>query len=322
MTLFLARFALAQEPPPLEVVEAAPADPEELLHLARERLRHGDYEGVRLLCAQAVELPGDHQRTAQYLEAMAYEYGGELQDAIALYDALVAAYPAGEVPDDLRFRRAECLGRLGRLDEARSELARLPRADRPPLDQLKIAVLEGTWDLELGKQRRGYRELTRALDGAEAGVGTYYQASARHALLASAVTLAGELPFEGSDRAKGKALALRAQLLQSANDQLAEIILTEETSFSLSGFVLLAHAYRALGHDLLNESPIRGLTDEQLALNRSLLEERVESVWTRATLYYDRGLQLAARMDWTHEPVPTMVSEYRALVAEVDALTR
>jgi tetratricopeptide (TPR) repeat protein len=296
------------------------ASPDELLHLARERLRHGDYEGVRILCDQALETAGEHERTAQYLIAMSWEYGGDPQQALALYDALVAAYPAGEVPDDVRFRRAECLGRLQRYDEARDELERLPAVDRPPLDQLKIEVLHGIWDLELGEKRSAYKQLVKTLAATEADVGPYYQAAARHALLASAVESASALTFVGSDRKKRKALEKRAALIQVANDQLAALILTGEPTFALDGFVQVAHAYRALGRDLLDESPLKGLTDAQLKLNRELLAEKVEAVWTKATLYYDRGLQLAARMEWTAEPVPTMRAEYEALVSEVDRL--
>ena len=57
-----------------------------------------------------------------------------------------------------------------------------------------------------------------------------------------------------------------------------------------------------------------------LALNRSMLKQKVDGVWTRASLYYDRGLQLAAQMQWNGEPVPTMHAEYEALVAEVNGL--
>jgi tetratricopeptide (TPR) repeat protein len=316
--LLIVVSAFAQEPAPVDA--PASATPDDLLHLARERLRHGDYEGVRILTGQALAIPGDHQRTAQYLEAMAWEFGGDPQKALAFYDSLEAAYPVPEIPDDLRFRRAECLGRLQRFDEAEDELGRLPHVERPPLDRLKIDVLRGVWDLELGRDRRGYRELSQTLAAAEPGVGTYYQALGHDALLDRAVGLAGRLPFEGSDHAKAKALNLRAGLLQVANDQLAAIIATEEPSFALEGFVALAHAYRALGHDLLSESPIRGLTDEQLALNRSMLKQKVDPIWTRASLYYDRGLQFAAQMDWVAEPVPTMHAEYDALVAEVNAL--
>jgi tetratricopeptide (TPR) repeat protein len=309
---FTPRIAAAESP--------AGAGPEDLLHLARERLRHGDYEGVRIVAEQALEIPGDHQRTAQYLIAMSLELGGDPDEALRLYDALEAAWAVSAVPDDLRFRRAECLGRLGRYGEARAELGRLTRVERPALDQLKIDALLGIWTLELGHTRRGLRSLERTLAGAEAGVGTYYQAAARHAILAGAIDDAEQIAFVGGDRAKRRDLERRTGLIRIANDQLAAIILTDETSFSLDGFLRLGRAHASLGRALLDESPIRGLTDEQLAINRGLLEERVRAIWVRGTLYYDRGIQLAARMGWTGEPVPTLRAEHEALVDQVDGM--
>ncbi len=44
---------------------AEPSAAEPLLHDAR----HGDHEGTRLLAERALQLEGDHPRTAQYLIA-------------------------------------------------------------------------------------------------------------------------------------------------------------------------------------------------------------------------------------------------------------
>jgi hypothetical protein len=299
------------------VVSAWGSDPEELLHLARERIRHGDYEGVRIVANQALEIPGDHQRTAQFLIAMSLDYGGDPEQALALYDALSESWPASEVPDELRFQRAECLGRLTRYDEAADELHALSRADRPAEDELVIELLAATFDFQRGKSSR---KLEKVLARAQPGAAAYYQASARDAILDRAVAEANAIPFAGSDRAKAKALERRAALIHTADEQLAEIIRTEETRLALDGFVENARARVRLGHDLLAESPLTRLTEEQRELNRRLLAEKVEQIWVKASLYYDRGMQLAARMDWTAEPVPTMKAEYDALIAEVDRL--
>lgn len=304
----------------IALAASAAPDPEELLHLARERARHGDYEGVRIVASQALEIDGDHQRTAQYLIAMSYEYGGDPIEALELYDALIEAWSASAVPDDLRFRRAECLGRLGRYDEAMEELEKLPVIDRPALDQLKIDVLTSTWELEVGKERDAYKLLTKTLGEAAPDTGTYYQALARHAILANAVEAANAIKFEGSDRKKGKLLAERTQLIEIGNEQLAEIIRLEEVQMGLDGFLQLARAHRDLGVDLLDESPLTRLTPEQLAKNRDLLRKKVELIWVKASQYYDRGMQYAARNEWDGEPLPTMKSEYEALIAEVDGL--
>ncbi|MEZ4241245.1 MAG: hypothetical protein R3F59_34825 [Myxococcota bacterium] len=295
--------------------------PDDLLFEVRERIRHGDYAEARALAERAVSLPGDHQRTAQYLQAMAFEFDGDFVAAMAIYDALEAAWPAGQVPDDLRFRRAECLGRLDRFREARKELRRLPHVDRPPEDRLKIDALRGIWEVELGKQRRGYRRLHRAIDEVDPSWAPRYQALARHEILVRATETAALLTFEGSDARKARSLQERATLIAAADTQLAQLVPLEQTDLLLDGFLRQARAHRALGRDMLDESPLSKLTDAQRQVNRDLLEERVAAVWTKASLYYDRGVMVAARMDWTGEPVPTMKREYAATLDEVDALS-
>lgn len=302
------------------ILAAWASDPEQLMHLARERARHGDYEGVRIVASQALEIEGDHQRTAQYLIAMSFEFDGNPTEALEIYDALEEAWTPTRVPDDLRFRRAECLGRLERYDEAIAELEALPDTERPPLDQLKIDVLQSIWELDVGKERDAYKRLTKALGSVGPDVGTYYQALARHAILANAVEAANEIKFTGSDRKKGRLLEERASLIEIGNEQLAEIVRLEETQMALDGFLQLGRAHQRLGADLLDESNINRLSPEQLAKNRDLLRKKVEMVWVKSSLYYDRGMQLAARMDWTGEPIDTLKSEYDALIHEVDGL--
>ena len=151
-------------------------------------------------------------------------------------------------------------------------------------------------------------------------MGTYYQALARYAILSNAVEAADAIQFKGSDRKKGKALEERARLLEIGNEQLAEIIRCQEVQMALDGFLKLGRAHKQLGADMLDESPLTRLTPEQLAKNRDLLRKKVERVWVKASQYYDRAIQFAARMDWTGEPVPTMKAEYEALLAEVDGL--
>lgn len=308
----------SEAPVPAVVV---PQTPEELLDEARSRARRGDHQGARLAARAALALPGDHQRTAQYLEALALELGGQPALALEIWDALVAADWADGLPDDVAFRRAECLGRLGRVTEARRQLAALGSdRDRDSLDRLKLDVLEGTWTLAEGRERRGLKQLRAALDEAPEGVGTWYQASGRRALLDLATTQAAALRFEGSDGAKRRALERRAALLEVANEQLVALVRLEEPAWSLGGFVAVGDAWLALGQDLLDESPLVRLTEEQRAINRAQLEERVEKLWVRASQYYDRGLQLAARHAWTDEPVPTLRAGQAEAIRRVDAL--
>ncbi len=278
------------------------ADPDDLLHEARARVRHGDYEGVRIVAEEALAIEGDHQRAAQYLIALSWEMGGAPDRALPIYESLIDAWPRRQVPDDLVFRRAECLGRLHRYRQARRQLRALGEpAERPALDQLKIEVLQGVWDLELGRDRRGYRELAEALDAADPGTGRWYQALARHAILVSAVEQARAHDLGG--RGGPPALEARAALVEVAKTQLVELIRLEEPAFSLEGFLLLGRTHADLG---------------QAMLDASLYPERVEAVWTKGTMYFDRGLELAARSAWTGEPVPTLRAELEALTERVE----
>lgn len=299
------------------------ATPDDLVHLARERARNGDYEGARLVAEEAAAVPGPHQRTARYLVALSWEYDGDLEQALALYGALLAEEPGDE---DVVFRRAEVLGKLGRYAEARDQLDVLFHGNgvkgRAPADELKLRLLEATWDLELGKARRGLKRLDRALAAADPATAPWYQGLARRAIVAHATSTAEALVFVGSDGEKERALEQRAALIALAEQELAALVRLDPsaTEHALDGFVRLARTYEDLGDDLLAESPLVKLTEEQRALNRKLLLERVEKVWVKGTLYYDRGLELAATRDWTAEPVPTMHAGHDALVAKVDSL--
>jgi hypothetical protein len=295
------------------------AGPDDLLHLARERARDGDYEGARLVAGEAAAVEGPHQRTATYLVALSWELSGELDRALAMYDALLVDRPDDE---DVRFRRAECLGKLGRYAEARDALAGLGLTGRPEADRLKMSLLEATWDLELGRDRPALRRIDRELARADASSAPWYQGLARHAILVHATATAEALVFEGSDGRKRRALEQRAALIALAEQELAALVRldSDATELTLDGFARLARTYEDLGDDLLAEPPLEKLTEDQRRINRALLLERVQKVWVKGTLYYDRGLELAATRDWTGEPVPTMHAAYDQLVARVDGM--
>jgi len=306
----------------LLALAADAADPEALLHEARTRARHGDYQGVRVVADQALTLPGDHQRTAQYLIAISWELGGDPARALPIYDALIDAWPRHEVPEDLTFRRAECLDRLGRHTAARRDLRRLgdPRRRGDPVDAMKIGALRGVFDITSGRSRRGHRRLDELLADAPGHVAPDYQAKAHHALLTEAVHDAQALTFTRRDGRKARDLQHRAELIQAAREHLVAEIELRAPASALDGFLKLGHAHWSLGQDLLDERPPRGLTDEQRALNRALLAEKVTIVWTKGTRFFDRGLRLATQWQWTAEPVPSLQQAHASLVLAVEAL--
>lgn len=284
----------------------APSAAEILLHDARARARHGDHEGTRLLAERALQIEGDHQRTAQYLIARAWELQGEPERALAIYEALIAAWPRRRAPDDLVFRYAACLGALERRTEARRTLRWLGSVSRrPELDQLKIELLRGTWELQGGRARRGLRRLTKTLEGADPQLAPSYQADARLAILTEALRSAGAQQTRSEDD-----LRQRAELLEIGNVQLAALVRLSTPEPTLEGFLRMGLAHEALGDDLLTESPYPG----------GLTLERVEGIWTKATLFYDRALSYAAMSSWASDPVPGIRAELQALIERVDTL--
>lgn len=311
------------EPAPIEApapVEAAPPElpsaPEERLHLARERARHGDWDGARLVLAPLLDAPAPDGFTARYLAALTLEFEGRLDDALSGYDALLIEDPT----PDVVFRRAETLGKLGRYDDARAALRDLPAAAvGTPADQVKVDVLEASWDLARGKERRGEKHLRRLVDAPASSEPTFYLALARLDLLRLATRRAEALVFTGPDAERARNLQRRAALVLEAEEQLADLIRLGETRAALDGFVAVAHTYLDLGDDLDAEPIPGGLTDAQAAVYREELGGRVEQVWVKSTLYCDKGLEYAARQDWTAAPVPALVAERALAESRIDA---
>jgi hypothetical protein len=247
---------------------------------------------------------------------MVDEFDGRLEPALAEYDALLRDAPS----DDARFRRAECLGKLGRVAEARAQLAEIRRLrDLTEVDRTQIGILLAVWDLGLGKERRGYARLEDELgDGGEGA--SYYRALGRSTILEHAMAEADAIGFGGSDRRDGRALEERAALVALAEEQLAGIVRLGETWFALRGFVRLGESYEDLGLDLLAEPLPAGLTEARASVGRDELEERVEGIWMKGRRFYDRGLELAAAETWTTDPVPRLQEGWDRVVARVDEL--
>jgi hypothetical protein len=216
---------------------------------------------------------------------------------------------------DVRFRRAETLARLGRYDEARAALAALPRAATlAPVDAVKVAALEAAWDVRRGRVKRGEKHLRKLVAAPASEEPTYYLATARLTLLELATDRAGSLTFDGSDRERARNLERRAALVLEAEQELAALIRLGETRAALDGFVAVADTYRDLGDDLHAEPIPGGLTEAQAAVYRDELGKRVAQVWAKSTLYCDKGLEYAARQDWTGAPVAELTAT-RALAA-------
>jgi len=276
---------------------ASPADPAELLEEARHRALRGDYEGTRIVLAEALRVPGDHHLQARYLDALAWEYDGDLTRALQLYDEMLQDWPEDLSADDVLFRRAETLGRLGRFREADRQLRALD-GERPASDQLKIDLLHGIWHLEAGKQRRGLNEVTVALADVEPDQAPWHQAQARLALIRVLVDSARPIPMRGSDRKKQRRLTSRTAFVRAAEDQLSAMIPLDATPHTLDGLLLVGAAYMDFGQAMRDEPELRRLNPLERTYYRSELNKRIEVVWIKGGLFFDRGLQYAASTGW------------------------
>lgn len=318
------------EPVPVEIAEPAPAEApppdapglpegapaEERLHLARERARHGDWVGTRLVLEPIAHDSTPEGFTARYLGALSVEYEGRLDEALAAWDGLMAEDPTA----DVRFRRAETLGKLGRYGEARAALADLGlgRKDVGAVDRVKVQALDGIWDLRGGNAKRGEKHLRALVDAPASDEPTFYLAQARLALLEAAAQRADGLSFTGSDRKRAKNLEARAALVLEEEHQLADLIRLGETRQALDGFVLVAGTYLSLGDDLFAEPVPTGLTAAQAEIYREELGKKVQGVWTKSSLYCDKGLEYAARQDWSADPIGALEAARDTATARVE----
>ena len=306
----------------LLAVLAVAAQPSDLLDEARARARAGDFEGAALVSAEAMRTPGDHVRQAQYLHALALEYGGSLELALVEYDALLASWPADTPSDDVVFRRAETLGRLGEWRRAQQGLRALgDPALRPLGDQVKIGVLYALWDLERGRERRGLRALDELLDRMPATASPFYQAAARARLAELAVASADTIVFRGSDSQRARQLEERSTYVVMAKEQLEEIIRLDEIAHTLPALLSVAQAHEQFATALLRETPPRRLSDEETARYRDQLSERAVALLLKTLRYYTKAVEYAESRGWTGEPLPALnagVERVRTRIERLD----
>jgi len=267
---------------------AAPSTPSQLLAEARSRARAGDFEGMRIVAEQALDLDGDHQRQAQLLIGVSYELAEEPETALAMYDLLLSAYPRRQQPDTLHLRRATVLGQLGDYRAARRQLRKLERAHRrdglDPDRTLQVEVLRGTWDLEEGRDRRGLTTLRDALDRRAAS--PWWRARAHSTLLHYALEQCDHFPLTGEPDEIESALDTRAQLLDLAYDQSVHLARLGQHRLTLDALRALARSHEVVGDDVLERA---SHLDEEERLRR------VEHVWMKAVGFVDRGLLVAQR---------------------------
>ena len=296
---------------------------EDLLSEARRRAVVGDFEGTQIVAREALEIAGDHGPEARYLLALGLEYAGEPHQALQIYEALLAEAPS-DASDDLRFRRAEALGRLGRYPEALAQLDELGlQAARTPGDRVKLELLRGLWELELRDKQteeQGVQRIVDTLEGAAAFDAPAHQAMARARLAELAAGQAALIEFEGGKKRKARRLEERATLVTLASDQLVPMIQLETPQWTLPTFLVAGRAFEAFGQAMLDESRVRGLNRRQRPIYETGRNEKVEAVWVKASRYYDRGLQYAELTGWQGAETEALREALAGVVQRVDDL--
>jgi len=310
-------FAGGAVPPAAVTVDAVTlepgARPSMLLAEARRRARRGDHVGMRIVAEQALEQPGDHQRQAQLLIGVSYELEGQPATALAMYDLLLSAYPANEQPEVLHLRRATVLGQLGEYRSARRQLRKLERrqgrAGLDPDRKLQSLILQGTWDLEEGRDRRGLKTLRDAL--AMPTASPWWRAKGHSVLIGYALEQCDHFPLTGDPDEIESALDLRGQLLDLAYDQAVRLARLDQPRLTMEALTRLARSHAVVGDDVLE---LASYLDEAERLRR------VEHVWLKAVGFFDRGLLVAQRDLGDAEAVRALEAERTAIQERIERL--
>ncbi|MBA2321687.1 MAG: tetratricopeptide repeat protein [Deltaproteobacteria bacterium] len=274
---------------PVVVAEPVALTAEQRVDEARRRMAAGDWEGTRIVLAEA----------------------------LARWDTMLSENPT----DDVRFRRAETLAALGRVEEAQAALDALgDPAGRSPADRSKIELLHGMWRIQLGEVKPGLRALDEALTRVPPGELPQNESRARVVLVETAATAAAGIAFTGSDRKKKKALERRALLVKGIQDQLVLLIRLADPPSVIRGFVAAVRAYDDLGAALLAETPPKRLDAEQLRLNRALLAGRVSNVWVKASQLAEMGEGWSAQVGYTGPGTAELAARRVALEQRIESL--
>jgi len=324
--ILLTALAVAGNPhafaPPGEIVEPAisMAEPEDLLEEGRRRFLLGDFEGARIVVGQALERHGNHHLEATYLLGMAWEYDGQPQTALAIYDDLLADWPEGQSTDDLLFRKAEALGRDGRFNDALDTLSALSddAASREG-DRVKVALLRGLWEIETDALETGMNRVVTTLDTAAPTHAPWHQAMARAQLIAISIDQASVIAFRGTKKKKARQIAARGQLVGLAEAQLVKIIQLDRPFWALEGFVDVATGYRSFGQAMLNESKPRIKKRARDAYHEER-KTQVIQVWVKATKRLDRAVSYANQLGWTGDPLPQLEDDLSDVQKAIETL--
>lgn len=301
MTLLAAALAFAVDP----------------LEQAIDARREGNYAAAAayLDVVRPLVDPADDARW-NLERGLAEELQWRPERAEPFYRAAILA--GGPAAAEARYHLVVVLDDLGRVAEARRELDTLLAT--PGLNQAFLPVLRlerGVLDLHAGQVRRGERRVRADLDElAATGGHAWAEGRARTALIETWLRTAADLEFEQGEWRQRANLGRRVKLLQEAEAQMYAVFRTEEPEWITGSLLLVGRAYEDLAADLEAAVPPRRLGEGAAEVFRQAVLEKAQAPRTKAFNCYDKGVEVAAQLDWS-SPVVQSLREARAVLAEV-----
>ncbi len=284
--------AQAHQPPPALGAVFASQDPDVVFQEAVDRRMDGDHQGAieRLAWLRA---QGDRRPGVLYQLGVAYELAGDFETALSLYDLLIGEDLSGEYHDDAGFRRGICLEELGEWELALAQYKAVPTGELQGSDLWTINLARGIAEVRVGKQAKGQRRILNALALSEGSEITWMQAKALYTLQDARLLERDQSPLEGSSRRQAKHLQERAVQISDAEAMLAQVVRLEEPEWILKGLLSLGDAYLALQEELVIAPAPRKLDEQQVAMYRSMLQDKGSILLRKAWEAYDQGLVVA-----------------------------
>jgi hypothetical protein len=284
-----------------------------------EQLKRGDTDGARQSARAALRIPGAHDQEASFLMGRAWQIDGYADDARQLFESAQRQQPHGAFTDHLAFHLAQAIGDTlpeGREGRRQARAARRLLSDAKGdrdlgiVDEARFDLVGAMIDLQAADRPRRLKRATASLldtlEEVDHDLATWHQAKARTLLVTTYLDLADQLGTEP------ELLERRAVLLDGARAQLMETIHLRHHDFTLSQLLRLGQAYEILGDDVVSvHGDLSALTEAD--------RKRVETVWVKATRFYDMGERHAAETARS-DALPQFADARALVVAKVDAL--
>jgi tetratricopeptide (TPR) repeat protein len=276
----------------------------ELLAIGTAAYGAGDFRRAAAALGRLADaFPASPHAAAALRDAgRAHQQLGEWRLALERFRALAAREGAPTSPE-LAFRLAECAYHLGELAEARGHLDGLVgRRDLGAGDRVRALAQRGVVDLEDGRPDEAERSLRLALSAWEEAsererLDVYPAAQAQYYLgeVYRLRTEAVRLDPASSEEELLRDLEDKAQLLLSAQGHYLRAIRLGEPEWAVAAGYRIGELYEGL-HREIDGAPLPpGLSEEEAALYRAELSDRIRVLVTKAIALYEQTLATAQR---------------------------